>query len=65
MLLVGNTTDVERCRNIAATGAPGACPVMPGSFTILTAYYAIMSRRLQLTGALRATLQGTARLRIT
>lgn len=36
----------------------------PGSFTIPTGKYVVMSKRLQLTGSQRVTLQGTARLRI-
>lgn len=37
----------------------------PGSFTILTGKYALMSKRLTLTGTQRLTAQGTARLHIT
>jgi len=37
----------------------------PGSFVVPTGKYVVMSRRLTLTGAQRATLQGTAALRIT
>jgi len=52
--------------NDGAPGTPGAFvnSNSPGSFTIPTNSYAVMSRRLQLTGAQRATLQGTGRLRI-
>jgi hypothetical protein len=37
----------------------------PGSFTVATGNYAVMVRRLELTTTQRATLAGTARLRIT
>lgn len=37
----------------------------PGSFTLATGKYAVMSDRLTLTSTQRATLAGTARLRIT
>lgn len=37
----------------------------PGSFTLATETFSIQSRRLKLTGTQRATLQGTAALRIT
>jgi len=37
----------------------------PGSFTVATGNYSIMSKRLELTTTQRATLAGTARLRIT
>ena len=37
----------------------------PGSFTVATGKYTVMSRHLILTGVQRATLQGTATLRIT
>jgi hypothetical protein len=36
----------------------------PGSFTIPTEKYVVMSRRLTLTGTQRVTLAGTARLRV-
>lgn len=36
----------------------------PGSFTVATENYLVMSRHLKLTGAQRATLQGTATLRM-
>lgn len=36
----------------------------PGSFTVATGSFALMVRQLQLTGSQRATLVGTARLRI-
>ena len=44
---------------------PGSQPYAPGSFTIDTGRYLVMTKRLQLTGTQRATLAGTARLRIT
>lgn len=53
------------------TGPAGAAtdPVLgsytPGSFTIPTGKYAVMSHHLILTGSQRVTLQGTATLRIT
>jgi hypothetical protein len=36
----------------------------PGSFTVADGSYALMVKQLQLTGSQRATLAGTARLRI-
>jgi hypothetical protein len=45
-------------------GQAAATSYAPGSFTVATGNYALMARRLQLTGSQRATLQGTARLRI-
>jgi hypothetical protein len=36
----------------------------PGSFTIADGRFEIMSKRLQLTGTQRLTMQGTGRLRI-
>lgn len=36
----------------------------PGSFTIITGNFALMTQRLTLTSTQRGTLQGTARLRI-
>jgi hypothetical protein len=36
----------------------------PGAFTIVTGNFALMTRRLVLTGSQRGTLQGTACLRI-
>jgi hypothetical protein len=36
----------------------------PGSFTVLDGQFALMTTRLTLTGAQRATLAGTATLRI-
>lgn len=55
-----------------ATGAAGAggggggnTLYAPGSFTVATDNFAFHSRRLILTGAQRATLEGTATLRIT
>lgn len=48
-------------------GGPASDPpsgsYAPGSFTLATGRYALMAGRLILTGAQRATLQGTARLR--
>lgn len=37
----------------------------PGSFTIPTGQYAVMSKQLQLTGSQSAVLAGTATLRVT
>jgi hypothetical protein len=37
----------------------------PGSFTIPTGYFVVMSKQLKLTGSQRLTIQGTGRLRIT
>jgi hypothetical protein len=52
-----------------AGGGAGADPVQgayaPGSFTLVTEKYAVMSRHLKLTTTQRATLQGTSTLRIT
>lgn len=50
------------------TPAPGAganTKYAPGSTTILTEEFMIMTRRLKLTGAQRMTIQGTGALRIT
>lgn len=53
----------------AAAGGAAADPPQgsfaPGSFVVPTGKFAIMSGRLALTGAQRATLAGTSRLRIT
>jgi parallel beta-helix repeat protein len=43
----------------------GITPYAYGTFTAPTGNFLIMAERLQLTGAQRATLQGTGRLRIT
>lgn len=48
----------------ASATVPGG-PFSPGSFTVGTGRYAIVSRRFQLTGTQRLTLAGTSRLRIT
>lgn len=51
------------------TGPTAADPVLgsfaPGSFTIATGKYAVMSKMLTLTTTQQVVLQGTARLRIT
>lgn len=39
-------------------------PYAPGSFTVATENFVAHVKRLQLTGSQRATLQGTARVRI-
>jgi hypothetical protein len=49
----------------APPGGGGDPAYAPGSFTVQTETGKIMTKRLQLTGTQRATLQGTARLRIT
>jgi hypothetical protein len=46
-------------------GFPWTGLYAPGSFTVPTGSYAVMSKRLALTTTQRATLAGTARLRIT
>jgi hypothetical protein len=72
---VGNTGTAAQEATIAQAGtvlradptwpASGNTAYAPGSFTVATENFAIFSRRLKLTGAQRATLAGTARLRIT
>lgn len=61
--LVAGTT--KFLREDATWNDPSILPYAPGSFTLPTGFYKIMSRRLQLTGSQSATLQGTATLRIT
>jgi hypothetical protein len=48
-----------------AGGDPAVNSYAPGSFTVATEKYAVMSKRLQLTGAQQLAVQGTGRLRIT
>ena len=50
---------------VRISAPPASQPYAPGSFTIATEQYAVISKRLQLTGTQRATLAGTSRLRIT
>ena len=66
----GGTTTFLRADNtfasvIASVGDPNPQSYTPGSFTVDTGKYVILSKRLQLTGAQRATIAGTARMRIT
>lgn len=49
----------------AEVTAPVVQPYAPGSFTVVTGKFTVMSRRLALTTSQRATLQGTATMRIT
>ena len=65
--LPGGTTTFLRADGAFATPAGGAGNTLyaRGSFTVATGNFDLMCKRLQLTGSQRATLQGTARLRIT
>jgi hypothetical protein len=49
----------------ASVTDPNPQSYSPGSFTVATEKYVIVARRLKLTGSQRATLQGTAALRLT
>ena len=49
---------------VSGAGAPNQL-YAPGAFTVPTGNFRVWSKRLQLTGSERATLQGTARMRIT
>lgn len=62
----GAPQDLTASQVIAVLGAPMTfTPYAPGSFTLPTGYGLVMTGRLILTGSQRATLEGTARLRIT
>jgi len=58
-----------RKATVTIPGGAGSDPFQgsyaPGSFTIATGKYVVMSKRLELTGTQRVTGQGTARLRVT
>jgi hypothetical protein len=65
----GGTTNFLRADGTWAAaggsvGDPAQQSYTPGSFTLVTGKYAIMAKRLQLTTTQRATIEGTAQLRI-
>ena len=63
----GGTTTFLRADNTFASAVvdPNPQSYTPGSFTVATGKYVILSKRLQLTGTQRLTVAGTARMRIT
>lgn len=50
---------------VASVADPNSQSYTPGTFSVSTGRYVLLSRRLQLTGTQRATLAGTSRMRIT
>lgn len=63
LVIVGGQT--QRLQPTDTIDDPKVGSYAPGSFTLLDGQFGLMSTRLTLTGAQRATLAGSSTLRIT